>query len=101
MVAYVPGLDERDLNKLITSLQQLASGRSNAVGTVTCSTAATTTVTDANCAAGSKVQLTPSSSAGAAIVASTWVSSATNGSFVVAHTVASTTDRTFNYAILG
>jgi hypothetical protein len=101
MVAYVPGLDEKDPNKLIMSLQQLASGRSNAVGTVTCSTGATTTVTDANCAAGSKVQLTASSSNAAAASTSTWFSSASNGSFVIAHTVASTTDRTFAYSIHG
>jgi hypothetical protein len=101
MTAYVPGLNERDLNKLITSLQQLASGRSNAVGTVTCSTLGTTTVTNANCSAGSQPQLTASSSNAAAAYASTWVSAVSNGSFVVTHTIASSSDRTFRYAIVG
>ena len=101
MVAYVPGQNETDLNKLIVSLQQLAAGRSNAVGTVTCSTLGTTTVTDANCSAGSKVQLIASSSAAADAITSTWFSSASNGSFVIAHTVASTTNRTFAYSIHG
>ncbi len=101
MTAYVPSLNERDLSKYAISLQQLASGRSNAVGTVTCSTGASTTVTDANCAAASKVQRTASSSNAAAATTSTWFSSASNGSFVVAHTVASSTDRTFVYAIIG
>jgi type II secretory pathway component HofQ len=101
MTAYVPGLDERELRKYALSLQQLASGRSNAVGTVTCSTLGTTTVTNANCSAGSQPQLTASSSNGAAAYTSTWVSTVSNGSFVVSHTVASTTDRTFRYAIVG
>ena len=103
MTAFVPDYDERDLKKINLAIQQLASGRSNAVGTLTCSTLGTTTVTDANCATASKVQLTPSSSNGAAAIASTWISSTgvLNGSFIVSHTVASTTDRTFGYAIVG
>jgi hypothetical protein len=99
VTAYVPSLNERDLTKYAISLQQLASGRSNGVGTVTCSTLSSTTVTDANCAAGSRVQLTASSSNAAA--ATVWVTSASNGSFVIGHTVASSTDRTFNYAVIG
>lgn len=101
MTVYVPDVNDPDLKKVIRSLGQLASGRSNAIGTVTCSTSSTTTVTDANCSAGSFVQLTASSSNAAAAATSTWFSSASNGSFVVAHTVASTTDRTFKYAITG
>ena len=103
MTAYVPDVNEKDLQKYARSLQQLAAGRSNAVGTVTCSTLSKTTVTDANCAVGSKVQITASSSNASAALTSTWISSTgtLNGSFVVDHTVASTTDRTFGYAIVG
>ncbi len=103
MTAYVPGQNEKDPNKLIISLQQLAAGRSNAVGTVTCSTLSKTTVTDANCAVGSKIGLTASSSNAAAFVASIWSSSTgvLNGSFTLDHTVAATTDRTFGYVIRG
>ncbi|WOH68114.1 hypothetical protein [Bradyrhizobium sp. BWA-3-5] len=46
MTAYVPGITETDLKKVILALQQLAAGRSNAVGSVTLATgSATTTVT--------------------------------------------------------
>jgi len=103
MTAYVPDLNEKDLKKYVRSLGELAAGRSNAVGTVTCSTLGTTTVTDANCASASKIQLTASSSNASVALTSTWVSSTgtLNGSFVISHTVASTTDRTFAYAISG
>ena len=103
MVAYVPDVNEPDLKKYALSLQQLAAGRSNAVGTVTCSTLSKTTVTDANCSSGSKIGLTASSSNAAAFVTSIWSSSTgvLNGSFTLDHTVASTTDRTFGYAISG
>lgn len=101
MTCYVPGTYETDLKKINLSLGQLAAGRSNAVGTVTCSTLSSTTVEDDNCADGSQPQLTASTSNAAAALGSTWVSSVANGEFVVSHTVASTTDRTFRYAIIG
>ena len=46
MTAYVPGITETDLKKIILALQQLAAGRSNAVGTVTLATGSATTVGD-------------------------------------------------------
>ena len=33
MTAYVPGITETDLKKIVLAIQQLAAGRSNAVGT--------------------------------------------------------------------
>lgn len=54
MTAYVPGITETDLKKIVLAIQQLAAGRSNAVGSVTLATGASSTmVTTANCAAGS------------------------------------------------
>ena len=44
MTAYVPGITETDLKKIVLAIQQLAAGRSNAVGTVTLATGAATTV---------------------------------------------------------
>jgi hypothetical protein len=38
MTAYVPGITETDLKKIVLAIQQLAAGRSNAVGTVTLTT---------------------------------------------------------------
>lgn len=103
MVAYVPDINERDLKKYALSLQQLGAGRSNAYGTVTCTTLSKTTVTDANCAVASKIGITASSSNACAFITSIWVSSTgvVNGSFTLDHTVASTTDRTFGYTIQG
>ena len=67
MTAYVPGITETDLKKIVLALQQLAAGRSNAVGTVTLATgSATTVVTTANCAAGSTPMLTPATANAAA-----------------------------------
>ncbi len=102
MTAFVPGTDERDLRRLILSLQQLAAGRSNATGTVTLTTgAATTTVTDANCSAESVPHLTPNTANAAAAVATTYVSSVSKGSFVITHANNATDDRTFLYALQG
>jgi hypothetical protein len=104
MTAYVPGITETDLKKIVLALQHLAAGRSNAVGSVTLATeSATTTVTTANCAQGSTPILTPAS-ANAAIEVGTgtmYVSAVANGSFTIAHVNSTTPGRTFLYAILG
>ena len=104
MTAYVPGITETDLKKIVLALQHLAAGRSNAVGSVTLATgSATTTVTTANCAQGSTPILTPASAGAAAEVGNgtMYVSSVTNGSFTITHANSATTGRTFVYAILG
>jgi hypothetical protein len=104
MTVYVPGITETDLKKIVLAVQQLAAGRSNAVGTVTLATGtATTNVTDKNCAAGSTPLLTPAT-ANAATEAGNgtmYVSAVANGSFTIAHANSATTGRTFLYAILG
>lgn len=104
MTAYVPGLAETDPKKIVLALQQLAAGRSNAVGCVTLATAsATTTVTTANCAPGSTPILVPASANAAAEVGNgtMYVSSVASGSFTITHANSATTGRTFLYAILG
>jgi hypothetical protein len=106
MTAYVPGITETDLKKIVLSLQQLAAGRSNAVGTVTLTaSAATTLVTDKNCAAGSAILPMPTTAnASAELGNGTWfVPTATilNGSFVITHANNAQTDRIFRYAIVG
>jgi hypothetical protein len=104
MTAYVPALTEKDPAKIVRSLQQLAAGRSNAVGTVTLAvSAASTTVTDQNCAAGSVPILVPgTASAGTEIGNGTmYVSAVTNGSFTIIHANSTVTGRTFLYALQG
>lgn len=104
MVAYVPGTEETDLKKLVMSLQQLAAGRSNSVGTFTCTAnQATTTVTDANCASGSAILYMPTTANASAEVGNgtIYIGTVSNGSFVVTHANSATTGRTFKYAIHG
>ena len=104
MTAYVPGITETDLKKIVLALQHLAAGRSNAVGTVTLATgSATTTVTTANCAQGSTPILMPASANAAAEVGngSIYVSAVANGAFTITHLNSATAGRTFLYAIVG
>ena len=104
MTAYVPGITETDLKKIVLALQQLAAGRSNAVGTVTLATgAATTVVTDKNCAAGSTPLLTPVTANAATEIGNgtLYVSVVANGSFTLTHANSATTARTFLYALHG
>lgn len=104
MTAYVPDINETDLKKLILSLGQLASGRSNAVGTVTLATgAATTVVTDANCSSSSVPIPQPTNAVSATeyVSGNMWVSAVANGSFTITHTNSATAGRTFRYAIVG
>jgi hypothetical protein len=104
MTAYVPGITETDLKKIVLALQQLAAGRSNAVGSVTLVTgSATTTVTTANCAQGSTPILTPASASAAVEMGNgtMYVSAVTNGSFTLTHANSATAGRTFLYAVIG
>jgi hypothetical protein len=104
MTAYVPGITETDLKRIVLAIQQLAAGRSNAVGTVTLATGAATTIVAApNCAAGSTPMLTPATANAAAELGNGtfYVSGVANGSFTITHANSATTGRTFFYAILG
>jgi hypothetical protein len=104
MTAYVPGLAETDLKKIVLAIQQLAAGRSNAVGSVTLTTgASSTTVTTNNCAAGSVPILVPASANAAAEVGNgtMYVSAVTNGAFTIAHANSAVAGRVFLWAVLG
>jgi hypothetical protein len=104
VTAFVPGITETDLKKIILAIQQLAAGRSNATGTVTLATGtAATIVSDPNCAAGSVPLFTPTT-ANAATEAGNgtmYVSAVANGSFTITHANSATTGRTFLYALHG
>lgn len=104
MTAVIIQPQEKDLSRFAFAIQQLAQGRSNAVGTVTLrASQTTTTVTAPNCGAGSSVALFPATANAAAIVASTYVLSTniTPGQFVVTHPSNSNTDKTFYWIALG
>ncbi len=104
MTAYVVGSREKDLSKFALAIQQLAQGRSNAVGTVTLTHgAASTTVTAPTCGAGSVVLLSPTTLHAAAELAAggCYISAVANQSFTVTHANNAQTDRTFGFVCLG
>lgn len=104
MTAYPPPTEETDLKKINLAIQQLAAGRSNAVGTVTLATgAASTVVSDNNVAPGSVPILMPATANAAAEVGNgtIYVSAVANKSFTITHANSATTGRTFRYAIVG
>lgn len=104
MTAYVPGITETDLKKIVLAIQGLAAGRSNAVGTVTLAAgASTTTVSTPNAASGSTPILTPASANAATELGNgtLYVSAVANGSFTITHASSAATGRTFLYAVLG
>ncbi len=104
MTAYVPGITETDLKKIVLAIQQLAAGRSNAVGSVTLTPgASSTTVTTANCAAGSVPILVPASANAAAEAGNgtMYVSAVANGAFTVTHANSTMAGRVFLYAVVG
>jgi hypothetical protein len=104
MTAYVPGITETDLKKIILALQQLAAGRSNAVGSVTLATGTSTTVVaDKNCSAGSTPILTAGSASAAVELGNgtIYVSAVANGSFTLTHASSAAATRTFLYSLLG
>ncbi len=104
MTAYVPGITETDLKKIVLAIQQLAAGRSNATGSVTLATGvSSTTVTTANCAAGSVPILVPASANAAAEVGNgtIYVSTVANGAFTIAHANSATPGRVFLWAVVG
>jgi hypothetical protein len=104
MSALVLAADEKDVRKVNAAINNLAQGRSNAVGTVTLTaSAATTTVTARNCGAGSVVLLSPLTAHAAAEIGNgtIYVSAVANGSFTLTHANNSQADRTFGYVCLG
>lgn len=104
MTASVLTPTETDLRKIVFTINQLAEGRSNAVGSVTLTaSAATTAVTAVNCGAGSTVILTPTTAHAAAEYGNgtIYVGTVVNGSFTITHANNSQTDRTFMWAAIG
>lgn len=104
MSVAVPFPRETDLEKLITAIRELASGRSNAVGTVTLTASTTTTtVTAVTCGSGSTVLLSPMTADAASEVGggTLYISDVDNGSFEITHANDASEDRTFRYVCIG
>lgn len=107
MTAYVPGLTETDLGKIILAIQQLAAGRSNAVGRVTLTVSSATTVVTPTqsglIAPLSEVQLTPASASAATEWGNgtIWVSSVGKDTFTITHANSAVADRLVMWSIHG
>lgn len=94
--------EEKDLTKFALAVQQLAAGRSNAVGECTLTASDTSTVVTAvNCGPESVVLLSPLTANAAAAVATTYVSAVAAGSFTLTHANNSQTDKTFGFVCIG
>jgi len=99
-------VDPRNLpvtfRRIIDAINSLGMGRSNATGTVTLETNATTTeVTDRNAGIDSVITLAPTTANAAAALGTTYTSAYGIGRFTLTHANNAQTDRTFRYAIQG
>jgi hypothetical protein len=102
MSGVILHIAEKDQTRQNQAIRDLFAGRSNAVGTVTLTAnAGSTVVTAINCGAGSRVFLMPTTANAAAIVAATYVSSVGQGTFTITHTNNANADKTFFWAAFG
>lgn len=104
MSGSVPAQSERDLTRIIRGIRDLFEGRSNAIGSFTCTTnAATTTVTHVNVGLESKISLTARHANAAAEIGNgtIYISAVTAGSFTVTHANSATASRNFDFTIQG
>jgi hypothetical protein len=103
MPAPIVSPNEKDLSKHAHAINQLAAGRSNAVGRVTLTiNVGSTTVTATNCGADSTVLLFPETAAAATeYAAGTLRVLPANGSFTITHVNSATAGRTFRWVAFG
>ena len=95
---------ETNVNKIVRAIRDLFEGRSNAMGSFTCTeNAATTTVSHPNVGTESRIIITPTTANGAAELGAgtIYISATEQGSFTVTHANGVTEDRTFAYRIVG
>lgn len=87
--------------KLAEAIEQMASGASRTVSSVTLTAGVTsTTVTSTFATPSSHITLTPTTANAAAALATTYISTRTNGtSFVLTHANNAQTDRTFTFEV--
>ncbi len=98
---YISG-DEQDRTVQNHNIRQLIEGRSNAVGTVTLTANAATTVVSSEVIGASSIPLLmPTTANAAAALATTYVSARAAGSFTLTHANNAQVDKTFYYAAFG
>lgn len=104
MAGVIPAKSEVNTYRIVQAVRDLFAGRSNAVGTVTLTpNAATTVVTAINCGKDSRIFLTATTANAAAEMGGTamYVSSVGAGTFTITHANSATTGRTFYWVALG
>lgn len=104
MSAPIVSTDEKDLTKYAFAIQQLAAGRSNAVGSVTLTANETETVVEGvNIGAESYPLFVPlTANAAAEMGAGTmYISARAAGSFTITHADNAQTDRDYGFVCLG
>ncbi|MCC6779766.1 MAG: hypothetical protein IT537_24560 [Hyphomicrobiales bacterium] len=104
MSGNVPLAGETNLYKIVRAVRELFEGRCNAVGTLTLTASASSTVVTApNCGAGSTVLLTPKTANAAAEIGNgtLYIATVANGSFTVTHANNAFADRSFMWAAFG
>jgi hypothetical protein len=104
MAGNVPHVNETSLTRIIQSIRDLYAGRSNAVGTVTLTAnAASTVVTALNVGASSRVFLSPTTANASAEFGNGTIriSAVGSGTFTVTHANNAQNDRTFYWLALG
>jgi hypothetical protein len=95
----IPGIGGT-LAQAINAVRDLASGGTNASGTLTLAADATVTVVSNEvCTSAAMVTLSPRTPDAAAAIPTTYVSATAKGQFTITHASAATTDRTFDYEI--
>lgn len=95
---------ERDPQKIVDAIMQLAAGRQNSVGDVTLRANQTTTsVSFANCSDQCRVFLFPQTANAAAAVPTTYILAADvlRGQFTITHANNAQVDKTFSFACIG
>jgi len=104
MGVRVPGRHNDNLPQFQAALEQIAQGRMNCTGSFTLTAGATSTIVDApTVAPGTIILLSPQTADAAAALATTFVDPAnvSQGSFVVTHANAGSTDRTYGFIAIG
>lgn len=98
----LPALSEIRLPEIIRALQQIATGRSLAVGAVTLTPGATTTTVSAPWISQyDTISLTPATASAASALATTYIATVSQGSFTISHASAAGVDRTFRWSSAG
>ena len=100
--SYEPD-EKRHRRAIVGWAQWINQGHLANTGSVTlrASPNTTTTVTDDRVSINSVPLLTPTTANAASAIAATYISTITNGSFIITHASSASVDRTFRYALLG